>query len=244
VSAPSSPTSIADVTDPGLAAGPLAMLLRHGRDLLLEEYGSEVLPSAPAARPFHLALLAERAPPLLVLTPRTSDAQAVATGSGLPRRGPRRVVPAVGDPAARAAVPAAGDSRSATGGARPAGPPRCARPTAARRRRPGPRRPAADGPRARRARPAHPRPAGWTSDSTGWSRCSPSSATPGWDRSSPAGSSPCGAGSSTCSRPPATTRSGSSSGATTSSRCGPSGSATSARSTRWTRSWSTPPGSW
>jgi transcription-repair coupling factor (superfamily II helicase) len=80
VSAPSSPTSIADVTDPGLAAGPLAMLLRHGRDLLLEEYGSEVLPSAPAARPFHLALLAERAPPLLVLTPRTSDAQAVFDG--------------------------------------------------------------------------------------------------------------------------------------------------------------------
>ena len=73
---------IAEVTDPGLAAGPLGMLLRHGRDTLLEELGGEVLPASPASRGFHLALLAERAAPLLVLTPRTSDAEAVADALG------------------------------------------------------------------------------------------------------------------------------------------------------------------
>ena len=75
-------SSVADVTDPGLAAGSLAMLLRHGRDELLEELGGEVLPTSPAARDFHLSLLAERATPLLVLTPRTSDALAIVDGMG------------------------------------------------------------------------------------------------------------------------------------------------------------------
>ena len=35
---------------------------------------------APALRPYVLSLLAERAAPLLVLTPRTSDAEAIADG--------------------------------------------------------------------------------------------------------------------------------------------------------------------
>ena len=72
--------AVAEVTDPGLAVGPLAPLLRHGRDELLEELGGEVLAVSPAARPFHLSLLAERAAPLLVVTPRTSDAQALVDG--------------------------------------------------------------------------------------------------------------------------------------------------------------------
>ena len=72
--------AVATVTDPGLAVGPLAPLLRHGRDELLEELGGEVLAVSPAARPFHLSLLAERGAPLLVVTPRTSDAQALVDG--------------------------------------------------------------------------------------------------------------------------------------------------------------------
>ena len=73
-------TSVAEATDPGLAVGPLAMLLRHGRDAMAEEFDREVLTCSPAARAYHLALLAERATPLLVVTPRSSDADAIADG--------------------------------------------------------------------------------------------------------------------------------------------------------------------
>jgi transcription-repair coupling factor (superfamily II helicase) len=72
--------AIAEVTDPGLAVGPLAMLLRHGRDSLAEAFEDGALACAAAARPYHLALLAERAAPLLVITPRSSDADAVVDG--------------------------------------------------------------------------------------------------------------------------------------------------------------------
>ncbi len=75
------PRSVDDVLDPGLAAGPLAAALRPGRsawDVALAPGGDLV--GAPAARPYVLSLLAEQARPLLVLVPRTSDAEAVADG--------------------------------------------------------------------------------------------------------------------------------------------------------------------
>ena len=72
--------AVARATDPGLAAGPLAMLLRHGRDVLAEDLEGEVLAASPAARAYHLSLMAERATPLLVVTPRSSDADAIADG--------------------------------------------------------------------------------------------------------------------------------------------------------------------
>jgi transcription-repair coupling factor (superfamily II helicase) len=74
------PTSVEDVLDRGLAVGPLAAALRRGRsdwDTTLVE--GEVVAS-PAVRPYAVSLLADRAAPLLVLTPRSSDADGVADG--------------------------------------------------------------------------------------------------------------------------------------------------------------------
>ncbi|MFA9447147.1 transcription-repair coupling factor [Egicoccus sp. AB-alg6-2] len=77
----SAPSSIDDVLDPGIAAGPLAAALRPGRAEWPEELEDpDELVCAPPVRPYVLSLLAERATPLLVLTPRTSDAEAVADG--------------------------------------------------------------------------------------------------------------------------------------------------------------------
>ncbi|GGI03719.1 transcription-repair coupling factor [Egicoccus halophilus] len=77
----SAPSSIDDVLDPGLAVGPLAAALRPGRAAWPEEFEApDELVCTPALRPYVLSLLAERARPLLVLTPRTSDAEAVADG--------------------------------------------------------------------------------------------------------------------------------------------------------------------
>ena len=79
-SARTAPRSVDDVLDPGVAAGPLAALLRPGRaewDLALAD---EDVVCVPPVRPYVLSLLAERAGPLLVLVPRTSDAEAVADG--------------------------------------------------------------------------------------------------------------------------------------------------------------------
>jgi transcription-repair coupling factor (superfamily II helicase) len=71
--------SVDDVLDPGLATGALAAVLRRGRrewdELLVDD-----LVCAPPVRPYVLSLLAERSAPLLVLVPRTSDAEAVADG--------------------------------------------------------------------------------------------------------------------------------------------------------------------
>ncbi|MBW3659277.1 MAG: transcription-repair coupling factor, partial [Actinobacteria bacterium] len=75
-----SPRTIGDVTDPGLAGGPLAVLLRHGRQALEEDLDAGALALAPSVRPFVLSLLVERCTPLLVVTPRSSDADAVADG--------------------------------------------------------------------------------------------------------------------------------------------------------------------
>jgi transcription-repair coupling factor (superfamily II helicase) len=97
------PTSVDDVLDPGLAVGALAATLRPGRaewDLELaprsrdEPTGGDLV-CAPPVRPYVLSLLAERAAPLLVLTPRTSDAEAVADGlSGFLGEGRVAVFPA------------------------------------------------------------------------------------------------------------------------------------------------------
>ena len=76
----SAPSSVDDVLDPGLAAGPLAPTLRPGRSAWDVEVAAESLTVTPAARPYVLSLLAERAAPLLVLAPRTSDAEALADG--------------------------------------------------------------------------------------------------------------------------------------------------------------------
>ncbi len=82
VPAGSAPRSVDDVLDPGLATGPLATALRPGRDQWLDELLSPDVVCAPAVRPYVLSLLAERAAPLLVLVPRTSDAEALSDGLG------------------------------------------------------------------------------------------------------------------------------------------------------------------
>jgi transcription-repair coupling factor (superfamily II helicase) len=74
------PRSVADVLDPGLAAGPLAGALRAARGEWSEELADGDLVCSPPLRPYVLSLLAEQVAPLLVLTPRTSDAEAVADG--------------------------------------------------------------------------------------------------------------------------------------------------------------------
>ena len=89
--------SVTAVTDPDLAVGPLAMLLRHGRDLLAETYEeAEVLPCSAAARPYHLALLAERGVqgPPGVIEARDGFMQAFALGRSEPAR-PIQLPPAV-----------------------------------------------------------------------------------------------------------------------------------------------------
>ena len=73
--------SVADVVDPGLAVGPLAALLRRARtDLDVQLAVPGELGCVGATRPLALSLIAERARPLLVVVPRTSDAEAVADG--------------------------------------------------------------------------------------------------------------------------------------------------------------------
>ena len=74
------PRSVDDVLDPGLAVGALAAALRPGRAAWDTLVAGEDLVCVPSARPYVLSLLAEQAAPLLVLTPRTSDAEALADG--------------------------------------------------------------------------------------------------------------------------------------------------------------------
>jgi len=74
------PRSVDDVLDPGLATGALAAALRPGRAEWDTALPAEELLVAPSARPYALSLLAERSAPLLVVVPRTSDAEAVADG--------------------------------------------------------------------------------------------------------------------------------------------------------------------
>jgi transcription-repair coupling factor (superfamily II helicase) len=76
------PSSVDDVLDPGLAAGPLAAALRPGRAAWDVELADDTLVAPPALRPYLLSLLAEKAAPLLVLVPRTSDAEGLADDLG------------------------------------------------------------------------------------------------------------------------------------------------------------------
>jgi transcription-repair coupling factor (superfamily II helicase) len=74
-------TSVDDVLDPGLATGALAAALRPGVPSGTWNWPiADLVVCAPPVRPYVLSLLAEKASPLVVLTPRTSDAEAVADG--------------------------------------------------------------------------------------------------------------------------------------------------------------------
>jgi transcription-repair coupling factor (superfamily II helicase) len=78
-----------DVLDPGLAVGPLAALLRPARTAWEDELVGDVV-AATALQPLVAALLAERSAPLLSVTPRTADAEALADALGA-LLGPDRV---------------------------------------------------------------------------------------------------------------------------------------------------------
>jgi transcription-repair coupling factor (superfamily II helicase) len=78
--ADATPSSIDDVLDRGLAAGPLAAALRRGRSDWDVTFAEREVVAPPAVRPYALSLLVDRAAPLLVLTPRSSDADAVTDG--------------------------------------------------------------------------------------------------------------------------------------------------------------------
>ncbi len=78
----SRPSSVDDVLDPGIASGPLAALLRPGRALADEAFVDHVVAPVESARGYWLSLLAERAAPLLVVTPRTSDAEELVDAMG------------------------------------------------------------------------------------------------------------------------------------------------------------------
>jgi len=79
-----------DVVDPGLATGPLAALLRPARARWDELRREDDLTVGPAGHPLIAALVAERAAPLLVVTPRSADAAVLADGLGA-LLGPSRV---------------------------------------------------------------------------------------------------------------------------------------------------------
>jgi len=74
--------SVADVVDPGLAVGPLAGVLRGLRTEVEQALDDPAITCSTGARPLLLALLAERTSPLLVVTPRSSDAEALVDGLG------------------------------------------------------------------------------------------------------------------------------------------------------------------
>jgi transcription-repair coupling factor (superfamily II helicase) len=76
------PSSVDDVLDRGHAVGPLAAVLRRGRRDLDVVLADRDLVAPPALQPYLLSLLVDRAAPLLVLVPRSSDADAVADGLG------------------------------------------------------------------------------------------------------------------------------------------------------------------
>ena len=72
------PADVDDVLDPGLAVGPLAGVLRPARAEWDAVGIDEALVAPHVAHPIVAALLAERARPLLVVTPRSADARAMA----------------------------------------------------------------------------------------------------------------------------------------------------------------------
>jgi transcription-repair coupling factor (superfamily II helicase) len=91
------PADVDDVLDPGLAVGPLAALLRPARTEWDAVGIDEQLVAPQVAHPLVAALLAERARPLLVVTPRSADARAMADAlSALLGEGRVAVFPAWG----------------------------------------------------------------------------------------------------------------------------------------------------
>ncbi|MEX0834716.1 MAG: hypothetical protein WD010_01395, partial [Nitriliruptor sp.] len=62
--------------DRGRAVGPLAAVLRRGRADWSELLAEHDLVAPPSLRPYLLSLLVDRVAPLLVLVPRSSDADA------------------------------------------------------------------------------------------------------------------------------------------------------------------------
>ena len=91
------PADVDDVLDPGLAVGPLSALLRPARTEWDAVGIDEQLVAPQVAHPLVAALLAERARPLLVVTPRSADARAMADAlSALLGEGRVAVFPAWG----------------------------------------------------------------------------------------------------------------------------------------------------
>jgi transcription-repair coupling factor (superfamily II helicase) len=76
------PSDVDDVVDPGLAVGPLAALLRPARTAWDAVGVDDALVAPHVAHPLVAALLAERSGPLLVVTPRSSDAQLLTDALG------------------------------------------------------------------------------------------------------------------------------------------------------------------
>ncbi|MEX0868276.1 MAG: transcription-repair coupling factor [Nitriliruptoraceae bacterium] len=74
------PHSVDDVLDPRHARGPLAATLRPARRHWVDALAADELTCPSALRPYLLSLFAERHTPLLVLTPRSSDAEVLADG--------------------------------------------------------------------------------------------------------------------------------------------------------------------
>ncbi|MEX2324743.1 MAG: hypothetical protein WD576_03265, partial [Nitriliruptoraceae bacterium] len=72
------PQSVDDVVDPGVARGSLAAALRPGRRNWDDIADDHELACPASARPYVLSLIAERSNPLLVVTPRLADADAMA----------------------------------------------------------------------------------------------------------------------------------------------------------------------
>ncbi|MBW3561173.1 MAG: transcription-repair coupling factor [Actinobacteria bacterium] len=63
-----------------LAVGPLAGALPHARDEWVAQLAPDRIRCGPSVRPYLLALIAERSSPLLIVTARMSDAEAIADG--------------------------------------------------------------------------------------------------------------------------------------------------------------------
>ncbi|MDP8931257.1 MAG: hypothetical protein M3O70_22475, partial [Actinomycetota bacterium] len=72
-------TSILNIAPP-TTAGALAGLLALGRERLADDLEARTLVAGPAVRPYVLSLVAEHAAPLLIITARTSDAEALLDG--------------------------------------------------------------------------------------------------------------------------------------------------------------------
>ncbi|MEX0832137.1 MAG: transcription-repair coupling factor [Nitriliruptoraceae bacterium] len=70
--------AVDDLLDPGVASGPLAALLRPARRAWSDRCDDDDIVAPSVAHPSLLALLAERVAPLLVVVPRSSDAESVA----------------------------------------------------------------------------------------------------------------------------------------------------------------------